>query len=141
VPENQLEVLQTQFRNLVSTGKPIEAWSVFCRGERECFGWYVPEPDFVGYVSALRKQQLWDHAVGAMQEYLQRYTDRETTIRLAMAQLLLQQLDRPRDAWQVLNEVNGALLSPQEKTAYDKLRAGCKQRAAAIKAANAKKTP
>jgi membrane associated rhomboid family serine protease len=139
VPANQQEVLQTQFRNLVAAGKPIEAWSIFCRGERECLGWQIPEPDFISYVGALRKQQLWDHAVGAMQEYLQRYTERETTVRMAMAQILLQQLNRPRDAWQALSEVNGALLSPQEKTTYDKLRLGCKQRAAAIKAASAKK--
>lgn len=126
----QQESLRTQFRQLVSGGKPLEAWAVFCRGQQLFFDWQVPEPDFVSYISQLRKQQLWDHAAGAMREYLQRYHERETTIRLALAQLLVQQLNQPREAWQVLSEVNGALLNPTEKSAYDKIRIACKQRVA-----------
>jgi membrane associated rhomboid family serine protease len=132
-PANQQEVLAAQFRQQVAAGKPLEAWNTFCRGEQECLGWSLPEPDFVGYISSLRNQQLWDHAVGAMQEYLQRYSERETKIRFALAQVLVQQLNRPRDAWQVLNELNEGLLSPQDKAIYDKLRTACKQRAAAAK--------
>lgn len=133
VPVNQQDALLAQFRSFVAAGKPVEAWNVFCRGERECPGWHVPEPDFVGYVSALRKQQLWEHAAGAMNEYLQRYTERETTVRLALTQVLVQQLNRPRDAWQVLSLINEGLLSPQDKGVYDKLRTACKQRIAAAK--------
>jgi membrane associated rhomboid family serine protease len=129
-PPDQQEVLLAQFRNLVAVGKPVEAWAVFCRGERECLGWQVPEKDFVNYISALRKQQFWEHAAGAMQEYLQRYSERETTIRLALTQLLIQQLNRPKDAWEMLGTINGALLPAQEKAAYEKLRVACKRRLA-----------
>ena len=136
-PVNQPDELLAQFRALVAAGKPVEAWNTFCRGERECPGWQVPEPDFVSYISSLRKQQLWDHAAGAMHEYLQRYNERETTVRFALTQLLVQQLNRPRDAWQMLSTVNDGLLSPQEKATYDKLRAACKQRLAAAKSKDA----
>ena len=130
VPTGQQEPFRTQFRQLAASGQPVDAWAVFCRGQQLFPDWQVPEPDFVSYISQLRKQQLWDHAAGAMREYLQRYHERETAIRLALAQLLVQQLNRPRDAWQVLSELNGALLSPNDKLAYDKIRAACKQRLA-----------
>lgn len=130
---NDKELFLTQFRNLIGAGRPVDAWAVFCRGQQQCLDWHLPEPDFVSYISALRKQKLWDQAIGAMQEYLHRYTERETAIRLALAQVFVQHLNRPRDAWQTLSAINGALLSPGEKESYDKLRAACKQQLAAAK--------
>jgi membrane associated rhomboid family serine protease len=135
VNSNQQQILTDQFRGLVAAEKPTEAWAVYCRGQQLVPGWSIPEPDFVSYISQLRKQQLWENSVGAMQEYLQRYSERETTIRLALAQVLIQHLNRPREAWQVLGEINGALLSEKDKGPYDKLRAACKQRLAAAKSA------
>jgi hypothetical protein len=104
-------------------------------------GWTVPEPDFINYISALRKLQMWDHAVGAMQEYLQRYSERETAVRLALAQLLVQHLNKPKESWQMLGTVNDALLTPQERASYDKLKVACKQKAAAMKAAGGQQKP
>lgn len=140
IPANQQDVLLNQFRSLVAAGRPVDAWAIFCRGQQQCLGWHVPEPDFISYISQLRKQQLWDHAVGAMQEYLQRYSERETSVRLALAQVLIQHMNKPREAWQVLGEINGALLPANEKAPYDKLRAACKQKLTAGKSQGTKGT-
>jgi membrane associated rhomboid family serine protease len=134
VATNTNEAMLTQFRNLVGAGRPVDAWGVFCLAQQQSIDWHVPEPDFVSYISALRKQKLWDHAAGAMQEYLTRYFERETMIRLALAQIQVQFLHQPREAWQTLHSVNAALISPTEKQAYDKIRAACKQAVAASKA-------
>lgn len=130
VVTNHQETLLAEFRSQVEAGKLLDAWMTFCRGEQVCFGWQVPEPDFVKYIGQLRRQKLWNEAATAMEEYLRRYFERETTIRLILAQVYVQHLNRPRDAWEIMKQIEPALLSAEEKTAFDKLRSVCKQRLA-----------
>ena len=56
-----------------------------------------------------------------MQEYLVRYTERESLMRLALAQLYLQQLQRPRAAAQLLQSINEAFLDANQHAMYHKL--------------------
>ena len=117
----QQRILLSQFHELVRSGQALPAWTTYQRGAQQFPSWQVSEPDFVRCISLLRNQQQWELTAAAMQEYLNRYSERETLMRLALAQLYLQQLHRPRDAAQLLQSINAAFLDEQQRAMYEQL--------------------
>lgn len=127
--------LVEQFQQQVAAGDSAAAGLALQRGAQQVLGFQVPEADYVKYVQLLRSQQQWELAVHALEDYEKRYTERTVTMQLARIHILIQPLNRLREAWQLLETINPAFLEPSQKATYDKLRAAAKQRIQAARQA------
>lgn len=116
------EVLTRKFREFVKAGNSEQAREYWRRGIEQFPNWVLPEADHVELLSLLRSQKKWRSAVDAMRDYLLRYSERETTIRLALAQILIQHLDQPGEAREYLEAINVALLDAQQKANLSQIR-------------------
>jgi hypothetical protein len=108
------EVLTTKFREFVRAGKGEQAREHWQRGNMQFPEWILPEADYVRLIGLLQSQKKWNLAVEAMHDYLLRYSEREITIRLALAQILIQYLNRPREAMEYVDTINVALLDARQ---------------------------
>lgn len=72
-------------------------------------------------ISGLRKGQQWNDAVEIMVEYLKAPQPREAVVRLALAQALIERLDRPRQALKVLARIDSKALSETQRATLSKL--------------------
>jgi len=100
------ETMHAQFQNYLKADEPAAALAVHRRGKLQFVDWRLPEPEQVQMIQLLRKAQLWDDAVLSMVEYLHVYTERATLVRLALAQLLVEQLNRPMQGMKVLAKLD-----------------------------------
>jgi hypothetical protein len=118
------ERMHEQFRNYLVAGEAGAALAVHRRGRLQ-FGtnWQITEQEHVHLISGLRKSQKWDDAVQIMVEYLHTFTDRAPLIRLALGQLLLEQLSRPNQAFKVLRRLDPQLLPPAQRPVLERLMA------------------
>ena len=90
--------------------------AVHRRGKKQFADWRLPEPEHIQMIQELRKWQLWDDAVLSMVEYLHLFTERAVLVRLALAQLLIEQLNRPRQGIKVLAKLDAKQLpAPQQQ--------------------------
>ncbi len=110
------ETMHAQFQNFLKTDEPAAALAVHRRGKLQFADWRLPELEQVQLISALRKWQLWDDCVLSMVEYLHLFTERAALVRLALAQLLIEQLNRPVQGLKVLAKLDPKQLpAPQQQ--------------------------
>jgi hypothetical protein len=102
--------------------KPLVALAVLRGMRNEVPGWKPEGNEFLKFLSQLQRQAHYPQAVEMMRLYLQLYQERAMRVRLALAQLLAEQLGRPGQALRVLAGVDRNQLSPAEQAAADKLR-------------------
>jgi membrane associated rhomboid family serine protease len=116
------QAMREQFRNYLAANEVAAALAVHSRGKVQ-FGrdWRIEEEEHVHLISGLRKTQNWEEAVKIMVEYLRTFTKRAPVIRLALAQLLLEQLGRPNQALKVLKRLDPRLLPPKQQPIYGQL--------------------
>ena len=119
----QLEQAQGEFRQQLAAGQPLAALATHRRAKHQFPEWTVPESDFVQLIALMRKLHLYDQLVPAMLEYLKTYTQRATAVRIALAQVLTDHKQRPRQALAVLAKLNGAPLDAAQQKALDAIHA------------------
>jgi membrane associated rhomboid family serine protease len=119
---NHFENMHVQFRNYLAAGEAAAALSVHRRGRIQ-FGpkWQLSEEEQIHLIGQLRKVQKWDDAVLMMNDYLKTQTQRAPLVRLALAQVLVEQLSRPRQALKVLAKLDPQALPENQKAALLKL--------------------
>jgi hypothetical protein len=64
---------------------------------------------------------LYSQAVPTMVEYLRTYTERTVPVRLALAEVLTMQLQRPGQAMAVLDKLDGARLDAAQRQVFETL--------------------
>ena len=113
------ETMHAQFLNFLKLDEPAAALAVHRRGKLQFADWRLPEPEHVQLIQLLRKAQLWDDTVLSMVEYLHLFTERAVLVRLALAQLLIEQLNRPMQGIKVLAKLDAKQLpaAQQQKLA------------------------
>jgi hypothetical protein len=113
------ETMHAQFLNFLKLDEPAAALAVHRRGKLQFADWRLPEPEHVQLIQLLRKAQLWDDTVLSMVEYLHLFTERAVLVRLALAQLLIEQLNRPMQGMKVLAKLDSKQLpaAQQQKLA------------------------
>jgi membrane associated rhomboid family serine protease len=116
------ENMAGQFRNYMKADEPAAALAVHRRGKLQFADWRLPEPEHVQLISALRKAQLWDDTVLTMVEYLKTYSERAALVRLALAQLLVEQLSRPLQGLKVMARLDPKQLPPPQQQKLAALR-------------------
>lgn len=108
---------QEEFRQQLAAGQPLGALATHRRAKQNFPEWSLPENDFVQLIALLRRLHMYDQAIPAMLEYLRTYQERVVPIRLALAQILTDHKQRPRQALAVLAKVNGAQLDAAHQKA------------------------
>jgi membrane associated rhomboid family serine protease len=110
------EAMTGQFHNFMKLEEPAAALAVHRRGKLQFSDWRLAEPEHIQLIQALRKAQLWDDTVLTMVEYLHLYSERAGIVRLALAQLLIEQLGRPMQGLKVLSKLDPKQLpAPQQQ--------------------------
>jgi membrane associated rhomboid family serine protease len=86
-------------------GEVEAALAVYRKASRSPAGWQPPEPDWRDLVEALLDQALWDDAVQVMRDYVRHQPEPSPRVRLKLAQILIQRLNRPLQALKILGEI------------------------------------
>jgi membrane associated rhomboid family serine protease len=130
--KSKLASLQDQMRaklwEFLAAGEAEAALTLHRRGRKQ-FGssWQISEDDAIQLISNLRKAKQWENAVEVMVEYLKTPQPREPAVRLALAQILIEQLDRPKQALKVLSRLDSGALTPAQQAALAKLQERAKR--------------
>jgi membrane associated rhomboid family serine protease len=114
--------LQTHLRNYLAAGEAAAALAVHRRAKIQ-FGanWEIGEQEHIQLISGLQKAEKWDDAVQMMGEYLQTRHERAHLVRLALAQLLVERLGRPKQALKVLSKLDPKSIAPKQQAVYNRL--------------------
>jgi hypothetical protein len=67
--------------------------------------WQPPERDWRLLIDALLKQGMWNEAVLVMRDYVCKQADPSPRVRLKLAQILIQKLERPIQGLKVLEQI------------------------------------
>jgi len=91
-------------------GEAEAALAVFKRSSLKLEGWNPEEADWLELIQAVLDQNAWGDAASVMLDYVKRTSQPSPRVRLKLAQILMQKLDRPSQAKKVLNQIpEGAL--------------------------------
>jgi membrane associated rhomboid family serine protease len=124
--KSKLASLQDQMRAKLSeylaAGEAAAALAIHRRGKKQ-FGaaWQPTEEQQVQLINGLRKAKQWDDAVQTMVEYLKTPQLRAPVVRLALAQILIEQLARPKQALKVLARIDPKTLAPVQQASLSRL--------------------
>ena len=103
-------------------GDADESLSAYRKGMRKVRGWIPSEPDFRELIKLLLAAKDWRPAIDVMETYLQRVESPHPAIRLTLAQVLANEVERPAHALRVLSEVSEEGLSASLQNQYRKVR-------------------
>lgn len=107
---------QEHIRRLVREGHALGAQAVYRKMADANPSWQLMEGDLRALVQALHQQKHWSEAVPLMVDYLRLYPTKSERIRLSLAQILLQEQQRPGQALRVLSKLEpDALPDPLKK--------------------------
>lgn len=110
-----------EIRQHMTENQPLAAVAAYRRAKQRFPDWRLPEQDFVVLIALLRKLHLHSQAVPTMVEYLRTYSQRAVPVRLALAQICVDQLQRPGQALAVLSKLNGSPLDATQRQVLDSL--------------------
>src|SRR5205814_10224874 len=113
---------QDDLRRYLSAGEAEAALAVHRRGRKQFAAWRLSEDDHIQLITSLRAKAKWDDAVATMVEYLKTPQPKAPAVRLALAQLLIEQLGRPGQALKVMSRLDPQLLPPKHQAALSRLR-------------------
>ncbi len=106
----------------IAAGEPARAYSLY-QDDSAVFGWQLPERELLQIISGLHNRKLWSESVGAMAEYVGNFSERQTQVRLKLAQILVQVEHRPRQALNVLEKLHEPLLPKKQAALLRQLKA------------------
>jgi membrane associated rhomboid family serine protease len=120
--------LVAQFHSQLAAGDAEGALAVHRRGKHQLRdNWQISDDDHIQIISGLRKAQKWEPAVVEMVEYLKTPAPRSAVVRLALAQVLVEQLGRPGQALKVLAKLDAQSLSASQKAVLERVQARAKK--------------
>jgi membrane associated rhomboid family serine protease len=125
---NKRQQALDEFRRHLAENQPLAALAVYRRTKQRHPDWKPPENDYIVLIALLRKLRLYNQAAPAMVEYLRAYAERAVPVRLALAEVLIEHLQRPGQALAVLAKLNGTQLDAAQRQLVEKL--GSKAQAA-----------
>lgn len=110
-----------EIRRLTSQGDPGGAFVVHVQLVDSVADWQIPERELLGIIGGYHRKEMWSESIPAMVEYLRLYLERDTQVRLKLAQILVLQEHRPAQALRVLEPLNPAFLDEKQRGLYEKV--------------------
>jgi hypothetical protein len=116
------EQMQAKLHQYLAAGEAQAALTLHRRGRHQFRSeWKISENDHIQLISALRKTEQWNDAVELMVEYLKTPQPRASAVRLALAQVLIEKLNRPKQALKVLERIDAATLTQPQQTSLSRM--------------------
>jgi membrane associated rhomboid family serine protease len=109
-------------RQYLAAGEMSAAWAAYKRAVNQFPGWQLPENDLLQLIGGLRKAGMWDETITLMVAFLRTYPQRDTAVRLALAQILLDKKQRGRQAYTVLEKIKPQALDPRQVQLWENFR-------------------
>ncbi|WDI42439.1 rhomboid family intramembrane serine protease [Bremerella sp. P1] len=111
-----------QIRQILDGGKnPQMAYRAHVSMAEKYDSWHLPEREFLTIIKQLSDQQRDNDAVLAMEEYLKANRPKLNQVRLKLASLLLERMDKPNQSLRVLASVSADHLNERERAIYRNL--------------------
>ena len=123
--KKELEVRKTtmaRIRALVAEGNPQEAFTLYRRTAPKLDNWRLPEADLRKMIVTFHKQSQWSASIPAMVELLQSSPEDTSSVRLKLAQILVQTEHRPAQAWNVFSKIDPSQLDTKQLGFHAKLK-------------------
>jgi membrane associated rhomboid family serine protease len=110
---------------LLDARKGSTALTLYQKTVHLCESWELPEKQLLQFAELLCGEKRWSEAVSLLEDYLKRFQKRQIPVRLRLAQILVEQQQRPTYGSRILAELPQNGLGPKE----EKLRASLEQKA------------
>ena len=121
--KSKTEVALASIRKHLQTGHPAMAKCEHVEAKQFIPSWRLPEPEMAALIEGLIQQQRWSDAVEIMVEYLRTHTERAMTVRIALARVCLDHLQRPLQALKVLAKIDRTHLPTATAQEVERLQA------------------
>lgn len=126
--QEQIDNGLVQIREILEQQEhPQWALKAHLRMKQKYATWDLPDTDFLRLINQLCQQNDYENAALAMRNYLSTSRSRENSVRLKLASILLNPMQRPGQAMSVLRSIDRADLNEHERTVYSKLAVQAKQ--------------
>jgi membrane associated rhomboid family serine protease len=102
-------------RRLLAGRKGSAALALYHKTVHLCESWELPERELLQLVELLCGETLWEAGVHFLEDYLRRFQKRIIPVRLRLAQILIEQQQRPSYAARVLAELPESGLGAKEE--------------------------
>ena len=102
------------FERLLAARKGSAALAFYQKTVHLCQTWELPEQQLLQFAELLCSEKQWNAAVPLLEEYLRRFEKRVIPVRLRLAQILIEQQQRPSYAARVLEELPSTGLGAKE---------------------------
>jgi hypothetical protein len=109
------------FRRLIAGGKGTAALALYHKTVQACEGWELPEKELLHFAELVCNEKLWNAAVPILEDYLKRFEKRAVQVRLRLAQVLIEQQQRPTYASRIMEELPREGLAEKELKLRKKL--------------------
>jgi len=124
-PEQHRERAFLPLCRLLDAGKGSAAMTLYQKTLHLCESWELPEKQLLQFAELLCGEKRWSDAVPLLEDYLKRFQKRQIPVRLRLAQILVEQQQRPTYASRILADLPQSGLGPKE----EKLRTSLEQKA------------
>lgn len=108
-----------QIQTILQEGnQPLLAYRAHVSMTQKVADWHLPDREFLLLIQQLCQQQHLDEAVRSMRAYLKTPRAKHNQVRLKLASILVDPLEHPSQALEVLKPIDASQLSPKEKSLY-----------------------
>jgi membrane associated rhomboid family serine protease len=112
--------LTNLIRQYLANDGTIAAWAAYKRGLNQFPGFRLPENDLLALIGAMRKAGMWDETISLMVVFLRQYPERDSAVRLGLAQIMLEKKSRGLQAFKVLQKIDKRKLDPRHLPVYER---------------------
>jgi membrane associated rhomboid family serine protease len=92
-------------RQHLKTGEAEAALAVYLKARRSPAGWQPPQLEWRSLLELLLEIEAWEDAVVVMRDYLRELPEPAPRVRLKLAQVLIQKMERPAQGLKVLGQI------------------------------------
>lgn len=103
--EERAAAEENRMRARIAEGDSALALAAYQKAMTVHPGWLPPEADWLALIKLLHLERSWGPSLPVMEEYLRNFPDRSSRMRLKLAQILVKEQQRPRQALKVLAEI------------------------------------
>ncbi|MDR1141232.1 MAG: rhomboid family intramembrane serine protease [Planctomycetaceae bacterium] len=124
-------LLLEEIRSAIHNRTPLPAFIIAQKMIKEFHDGKIPEPDLLSLIRSLLEKEHWAESITMMHEYLNRYTEKASIIRLSLAHILIR-TNKPRTAIKILTKIDLPLLDDSQRKLFHSLIEQAKKTAAAM---------
>ncbi len=114
VAQHRVRALEP-LRGLLAARKGTAALALYQKTVHLCQTWELPEKELLQLAELLLAEKSWQAAVSFLEEYLRRFQKKAIPVRLRLAQVLIEQQQRPSYASRILADLPRTGLGEKEE--------------------------